>query len=228
MSFYYFFLAFSEGILTFVSPCILPLLPVYFSYLAGVTGGASGGSGANKHKLIVNSAGFVIGFSLIFVLLGATATVLGSFLKNNLDILRKASGIVMILLGLNFAGIIKIPLFDIERRLEFKFEKLRFLSSMVFGITFAFGWTPCLGPFLASAVLMAGNSAELTQGVLLLLAFSAGLGIPFIITSILFDKLKNLIMALRKNNRIIGIVSGIVLILTGILIFIDKLKYLNI
>lgn len=231
-------LSFAEGLLTFVSPCILPMLPVYFFYLAGVSTGEEslayadaavpeGAAGRNKSRLAVNSIGFVIGFTVVFVLLGATATSFGHFLKSHLDIFRKISGIIMVVFGLNFIGILKIGFLNVEKRIEYEVENLNIVKSAIFGITFGFAWTPCLTAFLGSVLLMAGSSGTITQGIVMLLIFSAGLGVPFIFTALVFDKAKDIFMRIRRYNRIINMVSGIVLILAGILAYTDNLKYLN-
>lgn len=216
-------LVFLEGILTFISPCILPLLPVYFFYLAG----ASGNDTVNRGKLLRNAIGFVIGFTIVFVLLGATATALGSFMKVYIDIFRRISGILMIVFGLNFMGILKLNFLNFEKRMDYSFKELRFFNSIVFGIVFGFGWTPCVGAFLGSALLMAGNSETIVQGTLLLFIYSAGLGVPFILASIAFDSIKNTFKQIQKYNSIISIISGMVLILAGILIFTNNMRYLS-
>ena len=216
-------LVFLEGILTFISPCILPLLPVYFFYLAG----ASGNDTVNRGKLLRNAIGFVIGFTIVFVLLGATATALGSFMKVYIDIFRRISGILMIVFGINFMGILKLNFLNFEKRMDYSFKELRFFNSIVFGIVFGFGWTPCVGAFLGSALLMAGNSETIVQGTLLLFIYSAGLGVPFILASIAFDSIKNTFKQIQKYNSIISIISGMVLILAGILIFTNNMRYLS-
>lgn len=216
-------LVFLEGILTFISPCILPLLPVYFFYLAG----ASGNDTVNRGKLLRNAIGFVIGFTIVFVLLGATATALGSFMKVYIDIFRRISGILMIVFGLNFMGILKLNFLNFEKRMDYSFKELRFFNSIVFGIVFGFGWTPCVGAFLGSALLMAGNSETIVHGTLLLFIYSAGLGVPFILASIAFDSIKNTFKQIQKYNSIISIISGMVLILAGILIFTNNMRYLS-
>jgi cytochrome c-type biogenesis protein len=224
-------LTFTEGILTFISPCILPLLPVYIFYLAGANisgNNASAPLSPNKGStLIKNSIGFVIGFSLVFAALGATASSLGHFLSANKDIIRKISGIVMIIFGLNFAGVLKLSFLNAEKKLEYKFNKLDFAGSIVFGAAFGFGWTPCLGAFLGSALLLAANSETIYQGVLLLLVYSVGLGIPFVLTAVAFDRLKGVIKKVQQYSRAISIISGAILIAAGILIFTDSLKYLG-
>lgn len=219
-------LTFTEGILTFISPCILPMLPIYFIYLTGTTEDKNTASVPDKNRMLINSIGFVTGFTIVFVLLGATVTSLGSFLENHRILLQKISGLIMIIFGLNFIGILKLSFLNTEKRLHFKFGKMKFLSSIVFGMVFGFGWTPCLGVFLGSALLLAGNSETILQGMLLLLVYSIGLGIPFIVSSIVFEKAKGAFVWLQKHGRIISIISGILLIAAGILVFTDSLKYL--
>lgn len=219
-------LTFTEGILTFISPCILPMLPIYFIYLAGASEDKNKLDTAGRNRMILNSVGFVIGFTLVFVLLGATVTSLGHFLESNRYLLQKISGLIMIVFGLNFMGIFKIGFLNTEKRFHFKPGKLKFLSSIVFGMVFGFGWTPCLGAFLGSALLLAGSSKSMLQGMLLLLVYSIGLGIPFIVSSIVFEKAKGAFGWLQKHGRSISIISGILLIAAGILVFTDSLKYL--
>lgn len=220
-----YFLTFAEGVLTFVSPCILPMLPVYFIYLAGSPDDIGDKKGLNK-RMLLNSLGFVAGFTIVFVLLGVTITSVGRLLDNNRVLLQKISGVIMMIFGLNFTGVLRIGFLNIEKRLDYKTANLKFLSSVLFGMVFAFGWTPCLGAFLGSALLLAGNSETLLKGTLLLLVYSIGLGIPFIISAIVIEKAMNVFKKIRKYSRLISIISGILLIAAGILVFTDNLKYL--
>ncbi len=220
-------LIFIEGILTFVSPCILPLIPIYVVYLAGVSDYTEIQDN-QKGTLLINSIGFVVGFTIVFVTLGMTATALGSFLGEHIDIFRRISGLIMVLLGLNFAGILNIKFLNTEKRFEYNFKQLKFVNSIIFGLVFSIGWTPCVGTFLSSALLMASNSSTIYLGGFMLFVFSMGLGIPFIVTAVIFDKIKSTIKLLQRNLKIINIISGIILVLAGILIFFDRFKYLNI
>ncbi len=242
-------LTFAEGILTFISPCILPMLPVYFMYLAGTPGTKSVHGAGNVpddsvrtssceethlkksstrklSPLIINSLGFVTGFTVVFVLLGALAATLGGFFSSNRVLLQKISGVVMILFGLNFTGILKIALLNGEKRFHIDTGNLRFTGSVLFGIVFGLGWSPCLGTFLGSALVLAGNAETVAQGILLLLVFSLGLAIPFVVSAAIFDSIKGLFTWLKRNSRIINIVSGILLIAAGILVFTGNLSYL--
>jgi cytochrome c-type biogenesis protein len=203
------------------------MLPIYFIYLAGEAEKNETPYSSNKNRLLINSIGFVIGFTLVFTALGATVTSLGHFLANHRALLEKISGSLMILFGLNFTGILKLSFFNSEKRIDFKFNRLRFLSSIIFGMVFGLGWTPCLGAFLGSALALASNSSTILQGILLLLFFSIGLGVPFIITSVIFEKIKEAFKQIQKYSRVISIVSGVMLIVAGILVFTGSLKYFN-
>jgi cytochrome c-type biogenesis protein len=212
-------LSFMEGLLTFISPCILPLLPVYFFYLAGVAEKED----IRRGKLVLNGLAFVFGFSLVFVTLGATATWLGLFLQGHLDIFRQISGLVMIAFGLHFTGVLHLCFLDLDRHLHYEVGQLDFLRSIVFGVIFAFGWTPCVGIFLGSALLLAGNAHSLGQGMLLLLLYSAGLGVPFILSAWAFDLARDFFRRLQRHSRSIRVISGIVLILAGLLIYTGRM-----
>lgn len=222
-----YFLTFTEGILTFISPCILPMLPIYFLYLAGSSEELDSTGPANKSRLIMNSFGFVAGFTIAFVLLGAAAAALGSFLENNRLLLQKISGIIMILFGLHYMGVFKITFLNNERRFHSKTDRLKFTGSILFGFIFGFGWSPCLGPFLGSAMMLAGNSGTIARGMLLLLVYSIGLAIPFVISAVIFENIRGVFQWLKRKTKLIGIISGVLLIIAGILVFTDRIKYLN-
>lgn len=203
------------------------MLPIYFLYLAGESEKNDSYTTTNRNKLLLNSVGFVIGFTIVFITLGATATSLGHFLTNHRSLLEKISGLFMIIFGLNFAGIFKIGFLNMERRIDFRFNKLQFFSSMVFGIVFGFGWTPCLGAFLGSALALASNSKTVFEGTILLLLYSIGLGIPFILSAVAFEKFKEAFKLIQKHSRVISIVSGVLLIIAGIMVFTGSLKYIS-
>ncbi|MFZ5989129.1 MAG: cytochrome c biogenesis CcdA family protein [Bacillota bacterium] len=215
-------LSFVEGVLTFISPCILPLLPVYLFYLAGTSDGDSK-EVQNKGRLLLNSIGFVLGFTIVFVLLGAAATSLGTFLRSHKDVFKMVSSLIMIVFGLNFIGVFRIGFLNTEKRFEYKFDKLKFLGSLIFGMVFAFGWTPCVGAFLGSVLMMAANSDTLLDGVLLLLVYSVGLGVPFLITAMIFDNIRGAFRFIQEHTRIISAISGGLLILAGIAMFFNMI-----
>ncbi len=204
-------IVFLEGIITFVSPCLLPMLPIYISYFAG------GKDEFNKKKALINSFGFVAGFSVVFVILGAFAGSAGKILREYNTFFNVLSGLIVIIFGLNYIGIIKLKALNSERRIGFKVNKLGFVSSALFGVVFSIGWTPCVGAFLGSALVLAGQQGSVIQGIIMLLCFSIGLGIPFIASALLIERLKATFDFIKRNYKVINTISGIFLILIGIL-----------
>ncbi len=217
-------MVFIEGILTFISPCILPMLPIYFVYLAG---NVAHDNAERKRKLVINAIAFVLGFTIVFTLLGASATAIGNLLEKFREQLEIISGIIIIIFGLNFIGLIKINIFNREKRFKLNTTDMGVFSSILLGMVFSFGWTPCAGPFLASVLLVASVSKTVGEGIILLIVYSMGLGIPFLLTAILFEKLEGIFQKLTKYQRIIKIISGFVLIIMGILIMSGRLQYLS-
>jgi cytochrome c-type biogenesis protein len=212
-------LLFLEGIITFISPCLLPMIPIYISYLAGQ------GNEEKRTSTVINSVGFVLGFTVVFVLLGAFAGTAGSFLKEYGTIINIICGIIVILFGLNFMGVIRIPLLNTNRQLEMKEFKAGFGSSVLFGMIFSIGWTPCVGAFLGSALMLAASSQNVTKAVIMLLCFSAGLGVPFIFSALLIDKLKTAFDFIKRNYQVINIISGSILVIVGILMATGLMGY---
>ena len=202
-------ISFLEGIITFISPCLLPMLPIYISYFAG-------GDTKNTKKTLTCAFGFVLGFTTVFVSLGALAGTLGSLLKEHQTLVNVLSGIVVIFFGLNFLGILKINLFK-GHNSSFNTDNLNFFTSLLFGIIFSIGWTPCVGAFLGSALMLASQQGQTLVGMLMLLAYSLGLGIPFILSAVLIHKLKSAFDFIKKNYTLINTLSGIFLIIVGIL-----------
>lgn len=203
-----YFISFLEGIITFVSPCLLPMLPVYVSYFAG-------GGERDTKKTVKNALGFIIGFTVIFVLMGALAGTLGRLLNRFAVAVNVVSGIIVILFGLSFLGVFKLNIFKGS-----KFERTQsmgFFTSLLFGIVFSVGWTPCVGAFLGSALLLAATAGHVLEGMLMLLVYSLGLGIPFLISAILIDKLKGAFNFIKKHYNVINAVSGGLLIVIGVL-----------
>lgn len=200
-------LVFLEGILTFVSPCMLPLVPVYVFYF---TGGEAG-----RRRTLTRALGFVLGFTLVFVLLGAFAGTLGSLLIKGRRTVEWVSGLFMIAFGLSFMGLFRFSL-PFASRLS-RPEAGGFIPSLLFGLIFSLAWTPCVGAMLGSALTMAAARQSATEGVFMLLLYSAGLGIPFVAASLLFARLKGAFDFLKKHTRTINIVSGALLIAVGIL-----------
>lgn len=205
-------LLFLEGIITFISPCILPLLPLYISYFIG----GNDDSDNSKYGALINSLGFVLGFTIIFTLLGTLAGTFGRFIKEESFALNFIGGLIIVIFGLNYMGIIKISLLERSLKFETQVKNLKFFSSIAFGMIFAIGWTPCVGTFLGAALMIAVNSQEIFKGTIMLLIYSLGLGIPFVICAILIDKLKEAFDFIKKNYKIINIASGVILVTIGI------------
>lgn len=203
-----YFISFLEGIITFVSPCLLPMLPIYISYFAG-------GSERDIKRVIKNAMGFICGFTTVFVLLGALAGTLGSLLRDYRVIINIIAGLIVVFFGLNFLGVFKLNIFKGTRNA--KTDNLGFFSSVLFGVVFSISWTPCVGAFLGSALMLAASQGNILQGVVLLLLYSLGLAIPFFISAILIDRLKSAFAFIKKNYGIINAVSGILLITVGVL-----------
>ena len=202
-------IAFLEGIITFISPCLLPMLPIYISYFAG-------GGERSTGKTLKGALGFVFGFTVVFVALGALAGTVGNFLREYQTAVNVVSGLIVIFFGLNFLGVFKLNLFR-GSRYSVNTDHMGFFSALLFGIIFSVGWTPCVGAFLGSALMLASQQAHVIEGMLMLLAYSLGLGIPFVLSAVLIDYLKTAFNWIKKNYRVINVVSGGLLVLIGIL-----------
>ena len=212
-----YFIAFLEGIITFISPCILPMLPLYISYFANGEN--------NKRKTIINALGFILGFTIVFVLLGAFAGGIGGLLKKYQTIVNILTGGIVVLLGMNFTGLIKIGFLNGTKKLQVQVKNVYFATSVLFGMVFAIGWTPCVGAFLGSALMMASQEGTMAAGILMLVLYSAGLGIPFLISALLLDKLKETFQVIKSHYKVINIVSGVFLIIVGILMMTGTFGY---
>ena len=196
-----------EGILTFISPCLLPMLPVYISYFAG--------GQQNSRKTLRNALGFILGFTLLFTAMGALAGTLGSFFSKHQTAVNMVSGLIVIFFGLNFLGVIRLNLFKGSAQLQT--GELGFFSSFLFGVIFSVGWTPCVGAFLGSALMLASQQGHVLEGTLMLLSYSLGLGIPFFFSAILLDQLKGAFSFIKRHYTLINRICGGLLILIGIL-----------
>lgn len=202
-------IAFLEGIITFISPCLLPMLPIYISYFAG-------GGERTTAKTLKGALGFVTGFTLVFVMLGALAGTVGAFLKEYQGAVNLVSGLIVIFFGLNFLGVFRLNLFKGSRH-TVNTDNMGFFSALLFGMIFSVGWTPCVGAFLGSALMLASQQGHVAEGMAMLLAYSLGLGIPFVLSAVLIDYLKSAFNWIKKNYRVINVVSGSLLVLVGIM-----------
>ena len=202
-----FFIMFLEGVITFISPCLLPMLPVYVSYFAG-------GKERTTAKTLRTAISFVAGFTLVFVAMGALAGTLGGFLREYQTVLNLITGAVVVAFGLHFFGWIRL---DFMRGANSRAGgEMGMPAAFLFGIVFSVGWTPCVGAFLGSALMMASQEGQVLKGILLLLVYSLGLGIPFVISAVLIDRLKTAFDFIKRNYRVVNIISGSVLVLVGI------------
>lgn len=202
-------ISFLEGVVTFISPCLLPMLPIYISYFAG------GGERSVK-KTLSGALGFVTGFTIVFVALGALAGTLGGLLKEYQTAVNIVSGLIVVFFGLNFLGVFKLNLFKGSNH-KVNTKNMGFFSAMLFGIIFSVSWTPCVGAFLGSALMLASQQGHVGEGVVMLLVYSLGLGIPFVLSAVLIDYLKSAFNWIKKHYKVINIVCGVLLILVGVL-----------
>jgi len=223
------FAAFIAGILSFISPCVLPLIPGYLSFVSGVTLDDMRGTGAvavappgARRRAVIMSIAFVLGFSLVFISLGASATAIGALLMEHLSLLGKIAGVVIILFGLHMMGVLRIGWLYNEKRMQTSGKPAGFFGAMLVGIAFAFGWTPCIGPILAAILAVAATQESVGEGVKLLAVYSAGLGVPFIATSLAINKFFAASARIRKHYHTIEVVSGVLLVAVGILIFTNR------
>lgn len=202
-------ISFLEGIITFVSPCLLPMIPIYVTYFAA-------GKEVRTGMVLKNALGFVLGFTLVFVAMGALAGTVGSFFVQHRTLMNVLCGAVVVLFGLYFLGVIKVNLFKGPRS-AMRAEGLGFFSALLFGIVFSIGWTPCVGAFLGSALMLASQQGSALTGVVMLLCYSAGLGVPFVVSALLIDKLKGAFDAIKRHYAVITKVCGWLLVVIGVL-----------
>lgn len=203
-----YFISFLEGVITFISPCLLPMLPIYVTYFAA-------GGEKKSRKTLVNSLGFVLGFTLVFTAMGALAGTLGRFLQRYSVAVNIVSGLIVIVFGLSFLGLFNLNFFSGRQR-SVKKDNMGFGSALLFGIVFSVGWTPCVGAFLGSALLLASQQGHVLEGVAMLLCYSLGLGLPFVLSAVLIDYLKGAFSLIKRNYRLINTLCGVLLILLGL------------
>ncbi|MBQ3089755.1 MAG: cytochrome c biogenesis protein CcdA [Oscillospiraceae bacterium] len=204
-----YFVSFLEGIITFISPCLLPMLPIYISYFAG-------GRERGLTKTVANAVAFVIGFTLVFVSMGALAGTVGSFLTAHQRVVDLLCGIVVICFGLNYLGLLHLNIFK-GSAFQADGRDMGLLSAFLFGLVFSVGWTPCVGAFLGSALMLASQQGSAMTGMFMLLCYSLGLGIPFLISAVLIDQLKSAFDLIKRHYQLINRICGLLLILIGIL-----------
>lgn len=216
--------AFVAGFLSFISPCVLPLIPGYISFISGASlEDMRSGQRAARRQVLISSLAFVLGFSIVFVALGASATAIGRFVSDKLPVLSQVAGILIILFGLHMMGLFRLAFLDNEKRAQTQRKPAGPLGALLVGLAFAFGWTPCIGPILAGILVVAGSRDTIGEGVLLLAVYSLGLGIPFILTSLAIDRFFSVAGRIRRYYHAIEVGSGGLLVTIGVLILTGQL-----
>ncbi|HDH04251.1 MAG TPA: cytochrome c biogenesis protein CcdA [Nitrospirae bacterium] len=222
-------LAFLAGVLSFLSPCVLPLLPSYVSYITGVSfEDLTGSVDRNRVRFltITNSLAYILGFSSVFTLLGASSSVVGGFFFQYQDRIRITGGILIIIFGLFVAGVLKIDFLMREKKLHLKFKPAGYAGTFFVGMAFAVGWTPCIGPILGSILMYAGAKGSLAYGVKLLSVYSLGLGIPFLLSALALNTFLSYSKKLQRHMKSVMIVSGILLVLFGVMLLTDMVTWM--
>ncbi len=222
-------IAFVAGVVSFLSPCVLPLIPGYISMLSGASMEElkAGGGADLAGRIFGNSIAFVLGFSMVFIALGASATAIGRFLLAEHSLFNIIAGIIIIVFGLHLTGIIKIPLLYRESRVNAGAPRRGVAGSFVLGFAFAFGWTPCIGPILTAILALAAIRHTVFQGMFLLAVYSAGLAIPFLLTGIGLGQFIKFYARFRKHLQVVEVASGVLLILIGVLMAFNKFTILS-
>lgn len=217
--------AFLAGLLSFFSPCILPLIPAYFSFITGfsleqLTGEAPG---AVRKQVMVSTLAYVLGFSFVFVCLGASASLLGGIVRQYQTVIRITGGLLIVFLGLHLTGIIRIRALEFEKRVHLSQKPLHLLGTFVVGMAFGAGWSPCIGPLLGSILIVAGSQETIWQGIALLGLYSAGLAIPFLIISVFINSILTMIRKASRVLRYVNVTAGLLLVAVGVLIVTNNL-----
>jgi cytochrome c-type biogenesis protein len=221
--------SFAAGMASFFSPCILPLIPAYFTFITGYSLDELTGDDTRKirYKVFTSTLSFVLGFSLVFILLGATASFLGALIYQHQNILRIGGGVVIIILGLHLSGLFRIKYLDVEKRLHLKSKPVHFLGAFIVGMAFAAGWSPCVGPFLGSILTLAAGQDTVSRGIILLAIYSLGLAIPFLVISLFVHLVLRLVRRGVKVMRYINAGAGILLVVVGVLLLTNQINFIN-
>ncbi|HEX4566417.1 MAG TPA: cytochrome c biogenesis protein CcdA [Vicinamibacterales bacterium] len=222
--------AFAAGFLSFVSPCVLPLIPGYISFVSGISVEEMRGDAkptTSRLQIFITSLAFVIGFSLVFVALGASATAVGKFLFARLPLFSKIAGAILIVFGLHTMGVFRLAFLETEKRVHSQRKPAGPLGAVLVGVAFAFGWTPCIGPILGGILAIAGSKNSVTEGITLLAVYSLGLGIPFLLTSLAINQFFGAARRIRRYYHAIELASGALLIVIGVLIISGELTIIT-
>lgn len=219
--------AFGAGVLSFASPCVLPLIPAYLCFLGGASlDELTAEGGVDKHvqrRVFISALAFVLGFATVFIMLGATATAVSNLVAENIDILSKVAGVIIVIFGLHYMGLFKIGFLNFEKRVHVESKPTSLIGAYIIGLAFAFGWTPCVGPILATILMVAASGDEVMYGVSLLAVYAAGIGLPFLLAAFAVKPFMGFLGRFRKHMRKVEISIGTLLVVTGIAIFTGSL-----
>lgn len=224
-----YFSAFFAGVASFIAPCVLPLVPGYISYITGVSMDNLENPTAEQRKLIlIRAILFSLGFTIVFTLLGATASSIGGLLQSNKRLLEQIAGVVIIIFGLMISGLVNIPFLYREKRIQLRTESAGVFAPVILGMAFAFAWTPCVGPILGGILFIASTTGTLASGISLLLVYSLGMAIPLIATAVLFSRAVTVFGFIKKHYKVIMAISGGFLVIMGLLLIFGYFSYFNI
>ena len=224
------FVAFAAGIFSFLSPCVLPLIPSYLSFVSGVSLDEMRSDQAARHvrsRVVLNSVAFIAGFSLVFVSLGASASFLGSFFLGYRDVIRILGGLFILLVGLYLVGLFKVAALERYLQFDMKDKPAGYLGSVLVGITFAVAWTPCVGPILGAILALASTSGEIGRGTLLLTTYAAGLALPFFLSAVAINSFFQFSQSFRRYIQAVHVTGGVLLIVVAVLLLTDYMTFLN-
>jgi cytochrome c-type biogenesis protein len=222
--------ALTAGIISFISPCVLPVVPAYLSFVSGLSIEEMRGAGSNqgqKARMLINCLAFVLGFSTVFIALGASATFVGEFLNRNMQLLAKVAGVIIVIFGLHTLGLFRIPFLNYEKRFHQDQKANGPVGSFLVGLAFAFGWTPCIGPILGAILGIASTQERVGEGILLLAAYSLGLGIPFLLAGLSVERFFSVSSGVKRRFAVIEKISGGFLIVVGVMIFFNLFGWLS-
>jgi cytochrome c-type biogenesis protein len=224
------FAAFLAGVISFISPCVLPIVPGYLSFITGLSMDEMQGTGEHRRVLagvIANMIAFILGFSVVFISLGATATFVGQLIFDYKEFLARNLAVLVIVFGLHFMKVIDIPLLNYEKRFHSRTKQFGVLGSFAIGLTFAFGWTPCIGPILASILFVASSQDSISQGIFLLAVYSMGLGIPFFLAGIAFNYFVGVSSKIKRHFKAVEVTGGVLLLVVGFLLLNNYLEIIS-
>ena len=217
---------FVTGLLSFLSPCVLPLIPAYFSFITGMSLEelTRNDNQGTRRKLVLATLLYVLGFSSVFIAMGGAVSLLGNQMEEYKDIIRLVGGTIIILFGVHLAGILRIPAFDYEKKFHVRTRPLHFLGVFLVGMAFGAGWSPCIGPLLGSILALAAGEGSVGKGMVLLSVYSLGLAIPFLVLSVFIDRMLSFIKKARQWIRFATVTAGVLMIVMGLLLVLDKLS----